>query len=67
MTMRNLIDKKENERAFRIEFFTAECHTLITNAYEHLVDREFTTAEYNLKKAILQIKVLLKSIEEDDF
>lgn len=60
-------DKKEDERAFRIQYFTAECHILITNVYENLVDRDFIPAEKDLKRAIAQMRMLLKSIEEDDF
>lgn len=60
-------DIKENERAFRIQFFTAECQSLLTDIYENLVDREFTLAEKDIKKAITQLRILLKSIEDDDF
>jgi hypothetical protein len=60
-------DIKEHERAFRIQFFTAECQLLITNIYENLVDRDFVIAEKDIKKAITQLRILLKSIEEDDF
>lgn len=58
---------KENERAFRIQFFTSECHSLLTNIYENLVDREFKLAEKDLRLTITHLRMLLKSIEEDDF
>jgi len=59
--------KKENERAFRIQFSTAECHGLLTNIYENLVDRDFKLAEKDLRTLMVQVRILLKSIEDDDF
>ena len=60
-------DKKEDERAFRIQYFTAECQSLITNVYENLVDRDFHYAQKDIKKTMTILRILLKSIEEDDF
>ena len=58
---------KENERAFRIYFTIDSCHTALTDIYEKLVDREFDTVEKDIRGIISELRIIIKSIEEDDF
>jgi hypothetical protein len=57
----------ENERAHRILLRISHCHISLTNIYENLVDREFSTIEKDAKYVIMELKMILKSMEEDDF
>lgn len=57
----------EEDRAARILFTINECHLSLTEVYEGLVDREFTDAEKKLKEIIMELKLMLRSIEDDDF
>jgi len=62
-------NQKDNEerRAERISFSINECHISLTCIYEELVDREFSDAEKKLKELIMELKLMLRSIEDDDF
>jgi len=59
--------KKELDRADRIGFTIEECHELLANIYEQLVDREFDDASKNCIAIITEIKLIIKLIEKDDF
>lgn len=59
--------KSEDERAYRIAFTINDCHVSLANVYENLVDREFIVAEKDLRFVISELRLILKSIEEDDF
>jgi hypothetical protein len=39
----------------------------LTDIYENLVDRDFIPAEKDIRELIMELKFILKSIEEDDF
>jgi hypothetical protein len=57
----------DDERAFRIALRIKENHLLLSNVYENLVDREFSSVEKDAKKIILDLRLILKSIPDDDF
>jgi hypothetical protein len=57
----------DDERAFRIALRIKENHLLLSNVYENLVDREFSSVEKDAKKIILDLRLILKSISDDDF
>jgi hypothetical protein len=59
--------KKENARAERISFRINQNHLLLANIYENLVDRDFRPVERDIKELIFDLRLILKSIEEDDF
>jgi hypothetical protein len=59
--------KKENARAERISFRINQNHLLLANIYENLVDRDFKPAEKDIRDIIVDLRLILKSIEEDDF
>ena len=64
--MTNLSDE-EHSRASRIAFRLNENHLLLANTYESLVDRDFKEAEKNIRNLIVDLRLILKSIEDDDF
>lgn len=57
----------ENERAIRIAVRMNINHAILASIYENLVDRDFKYAERDLKEIIYDLRLILKSIEEDDF
>jgi hypothetical protein len=57
----------ENERANRILLRINHCHISLTNIYEGLVDREFSTIDKDAKYVIMELRFILKSLEDDDF
>lgn len=57
----------ENDRAFRIAFRLNTCHDMLTEIYENLVDREYAPADKDVRVVIMELRFILKSIEEDDF
>jgi hypothetical protein len=57
----------ENLRAQRICFRILEQHTLLNNIYENLVDRDFVPAEKDSRNLIIDMRLILKSMEDDDF
>jgi hypothetical protein len=57
----------ENSRAQRICFRVVEQHLLLNNVYENLVDREFLHAEKDIRNLIVDLRLILKSMEDDDF
>jgi hypothetical protein len=58
---------KENARAERIAFRINQHHLLLANIYENLVDREFKPAEQDLRDLIIDLRLIIKSLEDDDF
>lgn len=61
------MEQPEIERAERILFSINECHLSLSEIYEGLVDREFDEAAKKLKEIIIELKLMLRSIEDDDF
>jgi hypothetical protein len=59
--------KKENARAERIAFRINQNHLLLANIYENLVDRDFKPAENDLRDLIIDLRLIIKSLEDDDF
>jgi len=57
----------ENARAERIAFRINEQHLLLANIYENLVDRDFVPAERDIRNLIVDLRLILKSLEDDDF
>ncbi len=57
----------ENARAERIAFRITEQHLLLANIYENLVDRDFVPAERDIRNLIIDLRLILKSMEDDDF
>jgi len=57
----------ENARAERIAFRINEQHLLLANIYENLVDRDFVPAEKDIRNLIVDLRLILKSLEDDDF
>lgn len=44
-----------------------EYHSVMNNVYDNLVDRNFKTVETDIKFLIMEMKLILKSIPDDDF
>jgi len=57
----------ENARAERIAFRLNENHLLLANIYENTVDRDFVCAEKDIRNLIIDLRLILKSMEDDDF
>lgn len=57
----------ENERAYRIAIRMNSCHVSLTNIYEKLVDREFDGIEKEAKYVMMELRFILKALEDDDF
>jgi hypothetical protein len=60
-------DEQENERAQRISSRIEEYHKILADIYEKLVDREFVSADKDIKFLIMELRYTLKSTEDDDF
>jgi hypothetical protein len=61
------MDNSENSRAERISFRINEQHLLLANIYENLVDRDFLPVDKDIRNLIIDLRLILKSIEDDDF
>lgn len=61
------MENSENLRAERISFRINEHHLLLANIYENIVDRDFLPADRDIRNLIVDLRLILKSIEEDDF
>ena len=61
------IINNENLRAGRISLRINENHILLANIYENLVDRDFIETEKDIRSLIVDLRLILKSIEDDDF
>lgn len=59
--------EEENKRAERLAFRIGEYHSVMSNVYDNLVDRNFQTVETDVKFLIMELKLILKSIPDDDF
>jgi hypothetical protein len=57
----------EEKRAERISKRVEEYHRLLADVYEKLVDREFKSVQKDIQFLIMELRCILKSIEEDDF
>jgi hypothetical protein len=57
----------EQKRAERISRRIEEYHIVLTDIYEKLVDRDFKTVPRDVQFLIMELRCILKSIEEDDF
>jgi hypothetical protein len=60
-------NNSENARAERIAFRINEQHLLLANIYENLVDRDFIPTERDIRNLIIDLRLILKSMEDDDF
>lgn len=58
---------EEFKRAERIAKRIDSYHIVLTDVYEKLVDREFKDVQKDLYFLMMEIRCILKSIEEDDF
>ena len=65
--MNQELNDSEDKRAYRISFRINSCHQALTVIYETLVDREFVTAEQEVRQLISEMKLIIKSIQHDDF
>ena len=59
--------EEENERAERLAFRINEYHSIMNGLYENLVERDFQAVETDIKFLIMELKLILKSIPNDDF
>lgn len=59
--------ENENDRANRIARRIDEYHSLLSNIYENLVDRDMKLVKKDAQFLIMELRYVLKSIEEDDF
>jgi hypothetical protein len=57
----------EDKRAIRIAIRINQNHYLLATIYENLVDRDFVSAQKDIKMLITDIRLILKSMPEDDF
>lgn len=57
----------EYNRGFRISLRMRENHLLMANIYENLVDRDFKLVERDINIVIMDLRLIKKSIEDDDF
>jgi hypothetical protein len=65
--MNQELNDSEDKRAYRISFRLNSCHQALTVIYETLVDREFVTAEQEVRQVISEMKLIIKSMQHDDF
>ena len=59
--------EEENKRAERLAFRINEYHSVMNAVYENVVDRDFESVEADVKFLIMELKLILKSIPNDDF
>ena len=62
-----MASSSENQRASRICFRINEYHSVLSNIYEGLVDKDFKVVQKDAQFLIMELRLILKSIEEDDF
>jgi hypothetical protein len=63
----NTLLESEDQRAGRIARRIEEYHLLLSNVYENLVDRDVKSVRRDTQFLIMELRCILKSIEEDDF
>jgi hypothetical protein len=61
------IKKEQHKRASRIFYRINEYHLLLDNVYENLVDEDFLLVKKDVIFLIMELKFILKSMEENDF
>lgn len=59
--------QKEQDRAHRISIEITENHHRLDCIYENLIDRDFKLVERNAKLMISDLRIIIKSLEDDDF
>lgn len=57
----------DHQRAQRILFTMNICNKSLDNIYESLVDRDFDFAAEEIRNVIVELRLILKSIPDDDF
>lgn len=57
----------DHQRAQRILFTMNICNESLDNIYESLVDRDFDFAAEEIRNVIVELRLILKSIPDDDF
>ena len=57
----------EQKRAGRIVIRVNEYHLLLSNIYENLVDRDFAKVERDARTLVMELRFIIKSMEDDDF
>jgi hypothetical protein len=62
-----LTQEEEDKRAYRIAFRLNASHQSLAVIYENLVDRDFSVAEKEIKQIVAEMRLILKSIQQDDF
>lgn len=60
-------NNSEQKRAERISLRTNEYHFILSNIYENLVDRDFEKVEKDARTLIMELRFVIKSMEDDDF
>lgn len=60
-------NKEEDLRAQRIYLMMEDCHKSISIIYEKLVDREFVTVEKDIRSLMADLRLIIKSLEDDVF
>ena len=60
-------NKEEDLRAQRIYLMIEDNHKSLSVIYEKLVDREFATVEKDIRGVIADLRLIIKSIEDDVF
>lgn len=63
----NPLLESENERAGRIASRINEYHSLLSDMYDNMVDRDVKLIRRDAQFLIMELRCILKSIEEDDF
>lgn len=61
------MDPKENERAERIAIRFNNYRSIMSEMYDNIVDREFDKVNTDARFLIMELRFILKSMEEDDF
>jgi|LakMenEpi03Aug12_release.lakeMendotaPanAssembly.Ray.scaffolds.fasta_scaffold1820553_2 hypothetical protein len=61
------MDPKENERAERLAIRFNNYRSIMSEMYDNIVDREFDKVDTDARFLIMELRFILKSMEEDDF
>lgn len=59
--------KQEEERADRIAYLIGIQYDSLTILYESLCDKEYEEAQKEIKVLMIELRLIFKSIEYDDF
>jgi hypothetical protein len=59
--------RQEEERADRIAYLIGIQHDSLTVLYETLCDKEYEEAQKEIKVLMIELRLIFKSIEYDDF